>query len=155
MFRPDISIMRIKELNFLLCLEIFMHFNRQLRASHLILGYVPSYTSYQDSSSILTVGSPLLSYLDVRLLGFLLQSLNSEEAKHLSPQIARHDSLEPIQDGSRDTIFQGRAVHIPLEASVLEDPAKGNPVCENTNIYNSTLLAQTIEIVQKRSMTLD
>ena len=31
--------------------------------------------------------------------------LTSGEAKHLGPQLVRHDSLEPIQDGSGDTVF--------------------------------------------------
>nr|POE99886.1 hypothetical protein CFP56_68864 [Quercus suber] len=58
--------MRAKELNFMLRLGIIVHFDRQLRASHLILGCVPSYTSYEDSLSALTIGSPLLSYLDIQ-----------------------------------------------------------------------------------------
>ena len=60
-----------------------MHYDGQLRASHLILGCMPSYTSYQNSSSAMMVGSLLLSYLDVWLLGFLPRGLTSEEAKHL------------------------------------------------------------------------
>ena len=99
-----------------------MHYVGQLRASHLILGCVPYYTSYQNSSSALTVGSPLLLYLDVQLLGFLPKGLTFEEARHLGPQLVRHDSLEPIQDGSRDTVFQGRAEDIPMEAPILGDP---------------------------------
>ena len=82
-----------------------MHYDSQLRASHLILGCVPSYTSYQNLSSALTVSSPLLSYLDVWLPGFLLRGLTLEEARHLGPQLVRHDSLEPIQDGLGDTVF--------------------------------------------------
>lgn len=131
--------MRIKKLNFFLRSEIFVHFDGQLKASHLILGCVPSYTSYQDSSSALTVSSLLLSYLDVRLPGFLPYGLTSGEARHLGPLIARHDSLEPLQDGSGDTVFQGQAVHIPLEASVSGDPVEGNLVCEGSNTNNFTL----------------
>lgn len=97
--------MQVKKLNFILCFEIFVHFNGQLRASHLILGCVPSHMSYQNSSSALTVGSPLLSYLDVWLLGFLPHGLTTGEARQLSPRIAGHDSLEPIQDSSRNMVF--------------------------------------------------
>ena len=84
-FRLDINVVRVQELNFVPRSEIFVHYNGQLRASHLILGCVPSYTSYQDLSSALTVGSPLLSYLDVHLPGFLLQGLTSGEERHLGP----------------------------------------------------------------------
>lgn len=45
-FQLDISFVRVKELNFILHSNIFVHFNGQLKASHLILGCVPSYTSY-------------------------------------------------------------------------------------------------------------
>lgn len=95
-FQPNLNVVWVKELNFILRFKIFMHYNEQLRASHLILGCMPSYTSYQDSSSTLTVGKPLLSYLDVWLLGFFPRGLTSGEAKQLGPRIVRHDSLEPI-----------------------------------------------------------
>ena len=121
-FQLDISVVRARELNFVLRSEIFVHYDGQLRASHLILGCVPSYTSYQDSSSALIVGSPLLSYLDIRLQGFLPKGLTTSEARHLGPRLVRQDSLEPIRDGSRDNVFQGRAVYIPVEAPILEDP---------------------------------
>lgn len=73
----------------------------------MILGCVPSYMSYQDSSSALTVSSLLLSYLDVRLPRFLPHGLMSREARHLGPLVVRHDSLKPIQKGLRDIVFQG------------------------------------------------
>ena len=76
------------------------------------------------------IGNLLLSYLDVRLPGFLPQGLTSREAKHLDPQLVRHDSFEPIQDGSRDTVFQGRAVHVPLEAPILGDPIEEGSIAE-------------------------
>ena len=75
----------MKELNFILCSEVFVHYDGQLKASYLILGCVPSYTSYQNSSSALMVGSPLLSFLDVWLPGFLPRGLTSKEARHLGP----------------------------------------------------------------------
>lgn len=90
-FRPNINVVRVQELNFVLRSEIFVHYDGQLKAYHLILGYVPSYTSYQDLSSVLTVGNPLLLYLDVRLPGFLPQGLTSREAKHLGPRLVRHE----------------------------------------------------------------
>ena len=100
---------RVKGLNFVLRFEIFVHYDGQLRASDLILDCVHSYTSYQNLLSALTVGSPLLSYLDVWLLGFLPKGLTFKEARDLGHQLVRHDSLEPIQDSLGDTVFQGRA----------------------------------------------
>lgn len=64
-FQPYIKVVRIIELNFVLCSEIFVHYDGQLRASHLILGCVPFYTSYQNSSSALMIDNPLLLYLDI------------------------------------------------------------------------------------------
>ena len=64
-FQPYINVVRIIELNFVLCSEIFVHYDGQLRASHLILGCVPFYTSYQNSSNALMIDNPLLSYLDI------------------------------------------------------------------------------------------
>lgn len=110
-----------------------MHYDRKLRASHLILGCVPSYTSYQDLSSALTVGSLLLSFLDIWMPGFLPKGLTSGEARHLGPRLVRHGSLEPNQDDSGDTVFQGRAMHIPVEASILGDPNIKDPVAQETN----------------------
>lgn len=59
----------------------------------------------------------------------------------------RHDYLEPIQDGLGDTVFQGRAMHIPLEALVLGDPTK-----EDLRYEKSTLLTQTTKMVHKGFM---
>ena len=99
----------------------------------MIFGYVHSYTSYQNFSSALTVGSSLLSYLDIQLPGFLPKGLTSEEARDLGPWLVRHDSLEPIQDSLGDTIFQGRIEHIPMDASPLGDPNENGPSAEETN----------------------
>ena len=52
------------------------------------------------------VGSSLLSYLDVRLPGFLPKGLTSREATDLGPRLVRQDSLKPIQDSLGDTVFQ-------------------------------------------------
>ena len=65
-FKPDRNAIHVWDLNFVLRSEIFVHFDDQLRASHLILGCTLAYTSFQDQRQVLTVGSPLLSYLDVR-----------------------------------------------------------------------------------------
>lgn len=137
---------RDRELNFILRLEIFVHYDRQLRVSHLILGCMPSYTSYQDS----WISSPLLSYLNVRLPRFLPNGLTNGEARHQGPRIVKQDSLEPIHDGSSDKVFQGRAVHIPVEAPVLEALITKTPVAEDHIPINLT-----VRMVQKRTMALD
>ena len=82
-------------------------------------------------SGALIVGSPLLSYHDVWLPGFLLNGLTCGEARHQGPKIVREGSLEPIGDGSGDTVFQGRAVHILVEAprrqhSYCPKPSRGD-----------------------------
>lgn len=154
-FRPDLSVVRVKGLNFVLRSEIFVHYDRQLRASHLILSCMPSYTSYQDLLSAFIVSSPLLSYLDIQPPGFLPCNLTSEEAKQLGPRIARQDFLEPVQDRSTDRVFQGKAVHITLDAPALEDPTEKDPDREELHPITSTLLTLAMDMVQKRSMALD
>lgn len=124
--------------------------DRQLRASYLILRCMPSYTSYQDSSGTLMVGSPLLSYLNVRLPGFLLNRLTSGEARHQGPRRVRQGSLELVHDGSGDTVFWGRVVHIPIEALILEAPIIEAPIAEALVLINLT-----IGIVRKCTKALD
>ena len=58
--------MHVKDLNFVLRSEIFMHMDGQLRASHLILSCNPVYSTWQSFNQALLVDSPLLSYMDVR-----------------------------------------------------------------------------------------
>ena len=53
----DFNVVWAWELNVILHLEIFVHYDEQVRESHLILDCMPSYTSYQDSSGTLTIGS--------------------------------------------------------------------------------------------------
>ena len=63
--------MHVQDLNFVLRSEIFVHWDEQLRASHLILGVDPVYSTWQAFSQALLVDSPLLSYIDVRHANFL------------------------------------------------------------------------------------
>lgn len=97
----------MRDLHFVIRSEIFVHFDGQLRASHLILGCTPAYMSFQDPGQVLTMGSPLLSYLDVRLHGYLSRGLTLGEARALSPWQIREGSLLPVRDGSMDTVFHG------------------------------------------------
>ena len=45
-FKPDVNAMHVQDLNFLLRSKIFVHYDGQLRAPHLILGCTLVYTSY-------------------------------------------------------------------------------------------------------------
>lgn len=58
----------------------------------------------------------LLSFLDVWIPRFLPNRLTSEEARHQGPRIVRESSFEPNRDGLGDMVFQGKAVHILVEA---------------------------------------
>lgn len=82
--------------------KIFVHFEGQLWASHLILGCTLDYTSFQDPDQALTMGSSLLSYLDIRLRGFLPRGLTLGKVQRLGPLQIRESSLLPVRDGSAD-----------------------------------------------------
>ena len=64
MFTPDIRTVHVRDLNFILRSEIFVHWDRQLQASHLILGVDPVYSTWQSFTQALLVDSPLLLYID-------------------------------------------------------------------------------------------
>ena len=119
-FKPDINAVHVRDLNFVLKSEIFVHYDSQLQASHLIFDCTPVYTSYQDLGQALIVDSPLLSYIDVRHRGFLPPGLTVGEARDLGPRLIRLGSLLPVRDESTDSVFQGRVEHIPVE-----QPPKG------------------------------
>ena len=58
---PKISCVNVPELNFLLRSEIFVSEDRQLRATHLILGYEPLSRIYQDAGQALRASNPRLA----------------------------------------------------------------------------------------------
>jgi len=99
------------------------------------------------------------------MLGFLLQGLTFDEARDLGPWLVRYDSLEPIQDGSGDTVFQGWAVHIPVEALILgdpteeglatKDPAVEDPITKEPIPEKPILPNLIAKMVQKRSIAMD
>lgn len=63
----------------------------------------------------MTVGSPLLSYIDVRLSGFLPRGLTIGEARARGPRFIREGFLFLVRDGLADSVFQGKAKHILVE----------------------------------------
>ena len=111
----DFNVVHVRDLNFVLRSEIFVHYDGQLRASHLILSVTSVYTSYQSSGQDLTVGSPLLSFIDVQCRGFFPSRLTVGEAWELDPRLIRVGSLVPARDGSIDTVFQGQVAHTSVE----------------------------------------
>ena len=121
-FKPDLNVVHSWDLNFVLRSEIFVHYDGQLRASHLILECIPLYTSYQDPGQALTVGNPLLSYLNVHLRGFLPRGLTLVEARRLNPRQIREGSLLLVRDGSTNRVFLGRAEHILVEEPIVAIP---------------------------------
>ena len=84
-FKPDLRVMHVRDLNFVLRSEIFVHLDGQLQASHLILGVDPVYSTWQTFSQALLVDSPLLSYIDVQHANFLPPQLTIGEAHDLDP----------------------------------------------------------------------
>ena len=98
--------MEAQDLNFVLFLKIFIHFNGQLQASHLILGYTPLYTSYQTPRPAFLVSNPLLTYIDVCIPGFL-PNISMSEAWRRGPHRAKEGSRELVRDSSSDSVFHG------------------------------------------------
>ena len=72
--------MHVRDLNFVLRSEIFVHMDGHLQASYLILGCKPVYSTWQSFSYALLVDSPFLSYIDFRHANFLPPTLTVNEA---------------------------------------------------------------------------
>ena len=102
MFTQDIRTVHVWDLNFVLRFEIFVHWDGQLRASHLILGVDPVYSTWQSFNKALLVDSPLLSYIDVRHVNFLPPKFIVGEARDLGRRYTCLDELAPIRDESAE-----------------------------------------------------
>ena len=98
----------VRNLNFILRSEIFVHWNGQLRASHLILRLKPMYSTWQAFGQALLVDSPFLSYIDVRYANFLLPRLTVGEARDLGPHYTCSDELVPIRDEFAEHVSRRR-----------------------------------------------
>ena len=105
-FKPNLSVVHVWDLNFVLRSEIFVHWDGQLRASHLILGVDPVYSTWQAFSQALLVDSPLLSYIDVQHANFLPPKLTVGEARDLSPRYICSNELVPVRDKSAERVSQ-------------------------------------------------
>ena len=75
-----------------------MHWDGQLRASHLILRVDPVYSTWQAFDQALLVNSSLISYIDVRHANFLPPKFMVGEARYLGPRYICSDELAPIRD---------------------------------------------------------
>ena len=114
-FQPDLRVMHVIDLNFILRLEIFVHRDGQLWASHLILDVDPMNSTWQSFSQALLVDSPLLSYIDVRHINFLSPSLTTREARDLGLCYITVKNLAPVKDESTEHVSRSHKAHMPVE----------------------------------------
>ena len=123
-----------------------MHKDRQLQASHLILGADPVYSTWQSFSQALLVDNPLLSYIDIRHANFLPPSLIAGEARDLGPWYTTAKDLALVWDKSVEHVSQSRKVHVPVEElDTLAHIAELEVVEAN----------QDVTMVTKRKMTVN
>lgn len=148
----DHNAVHIRDLNFVLRSKIFVHFDRQLRAFHLILGVAPVYTNYQPYGQALTVGRPLLSYIDMRHRGFFPPRLTISEARDLDPRLIRVSSLVPARDESVGTVFEGRALHTLVEKQRAEVSATKQAEAESVDSSSVEAKDTEDEMVVRRNM---
>ena len=108
----------VRDLNFVLRSEIFVHIDWQFRASHLILSYVPVYKTWQPFSQDLLLDNPLQSYIDVRHANFLPPKLTPGEARDLGSRYITTEDLTPIKDESAKRVSRSHQEHVLLEKQV-------------------------------------
>ena len=104
MFTQEIRTIHVRDLNFVLRFEIFVHRDGQLCASHLILSMDSVYSIWQPFSQALIVDSPFLSYIDVRHANFLPPNFTVGKARDLRLQYTCSDKLAPIRDESAEAV---------------------------------------------------
>ncbi|KAK9999238.1 hypothetical protein SO802_018841 [Lithocarpus litseifolius] len=107
--------------------EIFIHWDGQLRASHLILGVEPVYSTWQTFSQALLVDSPLLSYIDVRHSSFLPSNLTVEQVSRRRREL----------------------IHVPVQTETpvhQEDPANQEVFAETTEHGQEMVARRTLSV---------
>ncbi|KAL0013011.1 hypothetical protein SO802_000080 [Lithocarpus litseifolius] len=151
-FTPDIRSVHVRDLNFVLRSEIFVHTDGQLRASHLILGCIPVYRTWQPFSQALLVDSPLLSYIDVRHANFLPPSLTVGEARDIGPRYITADDLPPVRDESAERVSRllRERAHVPVEQGNTESEIPQTHIAEG---IRTTTPAD--EMVTRKTLTVD
>ena len=100
--------MHVRDLNFVLRSDIFVHTDGQLWASHLILGYDPVYRTWQPFSQDLLLDSPLLFYINVWHANFLPPKLTFGEARDIVPRYTTTDDLAPVREEFAKCVSQNR-----------------------------------------------
>ena len=103
------------------------------------------------------MGSPLLSYLDVQLYGFLPRGLTLGEAQRFGLWQIKEGSLLPVKDSLIDRVFQNQAEHIPIEEPNEEVQVEGRVVVEsvNSSLEGTVVEDSEIEMVVRRTMIAD
>ena len=157
-FKPDLRVMHVRDLNFVLRSEIFVHLDGQLQASHLILGVNPVYSTWQTFSQALLVDSPLLSYIDVRHANFLPLQLTVGEARDLDPQYIASNKLAPMRNASTELVSQNHRVHVSIKPEVPVEPEAPAQVAEPIKVesVNSSGTEPNLsdEMVTRQTMTI-
>ena len=165
MFVQDLRPVHVKDLNFVLRSEIYVHWDGQLRASHLILGVEPVYSTWQAFKQALIVDSPLLSYIDVRYVNFLPPKHTTGEAREFGRRFTCADELAPLRDESAEQASR-RLREIAHEAIQQEGQAQEQPIPENPAAVPqqqvtevAALLAEAIQpsgrMVSRKVMTIE
>ena len=103
-FKLDLRVVHVRDLNFKLRSKIFVHWDGQLWASHLILGVDLVYSTWQAFAQALLVDSPFLSYIDVRHANFLPPKLTIGKAQDLGLWYTCSAELAPIRDESAEYV---------------------------------------------------
>ena len=142
-----------------------MHWDRQLRVLHLILGVELVYSTWQSFKQAPLVDSPLLSYIDVRYANFLPLKLMTGEVREFGKRYTCSDELAPLQDESAERVSRRlrELAHetIQQEAPVQEQAQPKNPVAEPEHpALEATGLSATDthpgeNMVARRVMTID
>ena len=171
-FIPDIRVVHVRDLNFVLRSEIFVHWDRQLRASHLILGVEPVYSTWQPFKQAFLVDSPLLSYIDVRHANFLSLKFTVGEPWELGRRYTCSDKLASLRDESVERVSRclQELAHAPVkeEAPIQEEPAQPEepteleaPVQETEQLaiditsHSDTKSDRSGDMVTRKTMTID
>ena len=69
---PNLNLVNEPDLTKILKAEIFVHTDRQLRASHLIIGCDPISFSFQAPKYMIKAKDPRLHQINIAVLGFLV-----------------------------------------------------------------------------------
>ncbi|XP_030970474.1 uncharacterized protein LOC115990842 [Quercus lobata] len=146
-FVQDLRVVHAKDLNFVLRSEIYVHWDGQLRASHLILGVEPVYSTWQPFKQALIVDSPLLSYIDVRYVNFLPPSLTTGEAREFGRRVTRADELAPLRDESAEKA--SRRIRELAHEAVQQGQAQEQPIPENPAAVNQQQVIEAAALLAR------